>query len=673
MKKNILTIFFIILNFTTFSQSIIKINEGQEYKVFEKLQDFAKSPNTEILQFQFAKGNYFFPEGIKIEGLSNIEFIGNGDANLFAGKEISDFTKEGNIHKTEVKEDRKILNFLKINKNGEVQDYRIARLPDQGYFNVDKKAAEQTKSFHVKPEVMQLLDEDCSFTIWPGADYWNWMTLASPVKSLDAKNNLVKGELETRYYYDKNIRFYITGSKKFLTQKGEFFHDVVDGIFYYIAKDEEPAEVAIVATSKYLFHIKGSLEKPAENIRIKGLNLLLSNYTDSLAMADYDSWEEKNAMLIFESVINSEIADCVIKNAGFSAISLIEGSQNIVVNNNEIAYAGYNGVFALGPAVDDVRFTTPEEAYINKFHKITNNLIYSCGKNVGHASGVQLYQSGDNLIEHNTIYDMPRYGVSYKGESAWGDKGKLRTGAEIYGIKIDINEKHRFLHTRNNVLRYNDISQCMTDSQDGGLFEAWGTGRDNIIDNNFFHNTKIGIKNGLLLGIYIDDGSDFYTITNNVVEGLKGTQTYPIYLKGIGHKVQNNFVINCDAKANIAMWAMDRIRNDNIVMSHNVFYQLGIKTQYQYSDWTKDKIIYCDKNVYYNGSTDRRSYKVTGIPGAQSYWWWQKINSQKYDQESLIADPGFDLSEKKLYKFYKNSPALELGIKPIDLGEAGRR
>ncbi|MBN2651330.1 MAG: right-handed parallel beta-helix repeat-containing protein [Spirochaetales bacterium] len=680
MNKKFFATIFILSSFLLSAETVIKINQGEENLVIEKLNSLEKAPTNQTIIFQFMAGNFFFPEGIIITdkmmtGNGSIQFQGNGDANLFAGKEITGFSSvDGEKYiVAEVESGVKIFNFFSSKKNNSTDSTRIARQPDTGYFGVEKKASDNQNSFHVSPEVFALLEMNSSFTIWPGQEHWNWMTLNSKVTTLDPATLKVTGNIAARYFYDHGARFYITGSKNYITQPGEFFHDWENGKFYYYPENGEVPQLAVVATSDYLFYIKGRLEQPVSNIKISGLNLLLSNYTDSLQMADYDTTAEKSAMVWLESVANSEISGCKLLNAGFSAISITEASQNIRITDNEIAYAGYNGIFILGAAVDDPRFSSPEESYINKGHLIQDNLIYSCGKNVGHASGVQLYQSGDNLIDHNTIYDMPRYAVSYKGTSHWGKTGPLRDGVEIYGIKMNESQRYRFLHTRNNILSNNDMSQCMTDSQDGGIFEAWGSGRDNIIENNYFHSTKIGIDGGLLLGIYLDDGCDYYTLRNNVIEGLKGSQTYPIYAKGQGHTIENNFILNCEAVSTIAMWAMMGVKNEKITMSHNIFHQDKSSGIYSFFDWTRDKITYCDYNLYWNGRTSKSSYRVKGIPGAQKLWWWQSLYSRKFDQNSQTADPRFDLSVPRYFNFMENSPALKLGIKPIDLRNAGKR
>ena len=52
-----------------------------------------------------------------------------------------------------------------------------------------------------------------------------------------------------------------------------------------------------------------------------------------------------------------------------------------------------------------------DEAYVNKHHRITDNVFYDYGKRVGHGSAVWVFQSGDTKILHNLMQEGPRDSV----------------------------------------------------------------------------------------------------------------------------------------------------------------------------------------------------------------------------------------------------------------------
>src|SRR5690606_15348632 len=142
-------------------------------------------------------------------------------------------------------------------------------------------------------------------------------------------------------------------------------------------------------------------------------------------------------------------------------------------------------------------------------------IIKHGGELIGHGCGILLYQSGNNEIANNLIADMPRYGISMKGLR------HKEMPSELYGIPVIWDNHGDFLHSRNNRIAFNDISNVMTDSQDGGLIEVWGVGRGNIIHGNYLHNSGIHFSFGF--GIYLDDAADDFTVTNNVISNLYST------------------------------------------------------------------------------------------------------------------------------------------------------
>ncbi len=86
---------------------------------------------------------------------------------------------------------------------------------------------------------------------------------------------------------------------------------------------------------------------------------------------------------------------------------------------------------------------------------------------------------------------------------------------KLYGIKITDSNYTDFIHTRNNNIMFNDISDVMRDSQDGGGIDTWSTGKNNIIDNNRIHDIDVPL--GFGHGISIDDCSIDFTIKNNIL------------------------------------------------------------------------------------------------------------------------------------------------------------
>jgi hypothetical protein len=77
-------------------------------------------------------------------------------------------------------------------------------------------------------------------------------------------------------------------------------------------------------------------------------------------------------------------------------------------------------------------WSSAEDAFVNKNHLITDNMIHDYGRRVGHGSGVWFYQAGNTKVLYNQVQEGPRdafglYGVRFGGGTQPGmSKGKAR-------------------------------------------------------------------------------------------------------------------------------------------------------------------------------------------------------------------------------------------------------
>ena len=243
-----------------------------------------------------------------------------------------------------------------------------------------------------------------------------------------------------------------------------------------------------------------------------------------------------------------------------------------------------------------------------------------------------------------------------------------------YGTVVTYDNHWDFLHSRNNIIKFNDISDCSQDTQDGGAIESWGTGKGNVIDNNRIYNSITGIiannKAILTMGIYLDDCSDYFTVKNNIIYGIDGPSTpFPVYMKGVYNTFTNNIIAdNGSISRDMAFWAMDLDRNDHITLTKNIFYSRSGSSIYQFMDWTEDKISESDNNVFYHPGG---SYLVYGIPGDPTYDNWKTLLNNKYDQNSVVADPLFEDEVNHNYTVKSGSPALARGFININQEDIG--
>ena len=120
-------------------------------------------------------------------------------------------------------------------------------------------------------------------------------------------------------------------------------------------------------------------------------------------------------MVFTENAADISVDRCALKGGGISAVWLQERSTNISVVNCLISDIAGHGVYLNGIGPNDTRFDSAAAADVNHGHNISGNTIVDGGKQLVLGSGVFLFQSGRNVISHNTISRFPRDGVGFFG------------------------------------------------------------------------------------------------------------------------------------------------------------------------------------------------------------------------------------------------------------------
>ncbi|RED64902.1 right-handed parallel beta-helix repeat-containing protein [Cohnella lupini] len=563
-----------------------------------------------------------------------------------------------------------------------------ARFPATGYFLTDEveegRSAEGIR-FRAGdiPEELEL--QDAQVFVWPGEGEWNWFSETKAVKAMDQNTRTLTFETPATWGIGHGSRYYVQGSLAFLRNPGQFHLDEENGVVYYRPSNdnEVPARQEVIApTLTRLIELIGSdRDRPVRNLVLEGLTLECTNSDRDYAMMDGNAEKEQHrqAMIYVDHASEIGISGCSITQSGTSGIYLDRHANHIAIDGNLIEHVGYNGIYASGYAAGEGEFTEAAASYTNKGHVITNNRISHGGELIGHGSGILLYQSGDNEISHNLISHMPRYGISIKG---------LRFGAmpdSLYGIPVTWDNHYDFLHTKNNLIAYNDISHVMLDSQDGGMIEAWGPGRGNAIHGNRLHHSGIHFSFGF--GIYLDDAADDFTVTNNILHDLystgEGKLWMTIFSKGIGNRIRNNLLVNNpQAISGIGTQEMVGDANKHVIAESNVIYNSG-QYLYYFVNWADDRFTAADRNLFWReGEPCKVAGEITPLtPQGEDalerneYTWeqWRLLLDRKYDGESMVADPLFVDAESGDYRMRANSPAYALGWLDIDFDRIGPR
>lgn len=507
-----------------------------------------------------------------------------------------------------------------------------------------------------------------------------------PVQEIEASTGEVKTAIsKSSYSYVPDA---LMGAVAFIKEPGDWALGT-DGYLYYMPGEKDAMEIVIPSGSR-IFSLVGTRSVPVEHVIFEGLEFQVTDMGMYLTAQGgrgkegYDESENVHGALYLENARECVIRKNRFSDCGLNAISLEGASQRNRIEHNQIERMGYAGIHCQGSWIDT-------KEYINRNNLIFNNHISQVGGLVVHGAGIYLLGSGHNHIYRNLIHDSSRYGISMKGAryGCWAQECGRNLNQEI-----PFEEHWDYLHSRNNLIEGNEIHDTGTKSLDGGGVEAWGPGKNNVIDYNLvfdYYNGQptLGWKGH---GIFLDDACHYFTVTNNIVyESKKQGADAGIFMKSISDVVRNNIfdVTNThQGAANISPYVepcRDQIFTNNIVYADPVggigedgaFVEDGSRDRRMYtcdntaaSDPEEPSIAYIDKNLYFNTS-GRLLVSLDNQKPEKDMLWEDYAETAGCDQNSICADPLFVDAKKQNYTLAENSPAYALGFHDIDRSRIG--
>ncbi len=629
-------------------------------------------------------GNYYLDNTIAFDemdsGQNGVDVVYTNYPNekpvLIGGRKISGWTLDsGNIYKVylgEVDTGNWLFDQIFENKTRST----LARFPNSGYL----KAADGGNDPHTQL-VFNYGDipawSDCSdaqIYVWPDHD---WLPVNYPITSINYSSRQITMAGNSGYYsIHAGDRYYIKGIKQELDSPGEFYLNKETGWLYYWPMKTPVEQQEIVApVLEKLISVAGSTENsPAHNIRFEGLHLYATKFKTSFQALNYNYRE---SIFYTRNSNNISIKNCKIYNSGMNGICLDTYSQNNTVYGNVIHDCGLHGILVRGyypgyGVTDDIS----QAVYDNKQHLISNNHIYAAGENAGNGCGIYVYQSGENEISHNLIHDAARSGITMAN-------GWPPIGSYVGNVLITEDNCWGLYMTRDNVLKYNHIHSVVKDSEDSGGITAWGVGKNNRLEYNRIHNIcpPENIPYTHATGIYLDDFASYFTVKGNIIYDINTTaESSLITVKGQSNALNNNILIKNPSLKN-AIWL---IKNWSIppsygwhTITHNIIFCVSNGSGANFFDFVHSgnsyfldsSVILSDYNLFYLDGSG--TYYIPGIPGVDTLVNWKTLYNNKYDQNSLVANPLFVAQSVDDYRLLPSSPAYLLGFEEIDQNSIG--
>jgi len=402
---------------------------------------------------------------------------------------------------------------------------------------------------------------------------------------------------------------------------------------------------------------KGPEDIPVRGLIFKGLTFTHGNRFESAGQTglglqhDWERFDASTALVRFRGTENCAVEDCIFINSGGAGIRLDLYAQHNRIVNNEFSELGGGAILlaGYGPGTKDV----------NKHNFIANNYIHHIGRLWWHALGIWIWQSGHNLIAHNTIHNVPYTAIAVTGRIGWDKKGIAECSGTVrwsetgpFSGSESWEERERFLHGRHNIVANNDIHHVMDVMQDGNGVYISGTGHGNKVIANFVHDTPSTAAGE---AIRCDDDQHETLIENNIVFRY-GTHGIGIASKGRNHII-NNIIACPPGRVNRGMLSMEtnnKLYSGSRIL-HNILYATGPDQPFT-GGISKDITLEIDANIYFNKYDSK---------AADEYLQWAR--EKGIEKRSLQADPLFVDIENGNFRLQPNSPAVQLGFRPFDL------
>ena len=394
-------------------------------------------------------------------------------------------------------------------------------------------------------------------------------------------------------------------------------------------------------------------------------------FNDAGLQHDWDMHDKANSLIRLRGAENCVIENCRFANSGGTAIRVDLHGQSNRIAGNTIEHIGGLGILlcGYGPGTKDV----------NRKNVIENNHIHHVGQIYWHSPGIMVWQSGENRVVNNLVHHTPYTGIIVSGcmPHFFTRKGR-ELGRTIRHHEIGSLPKtpqwhdvRLYLHTRDNLIGYNEIHHAMEKLGDGNGIYIRGAGSGNEIRGNYIHDLVTPML--MQAAIRTDGGQRDTLIAGNLIHRC---MAQGIILK-LNNRCENNIIADILAPPRGYYLSLREGPMTDAVIQRNIFYSKGRDTKFidelqpgkrSRTEDSRGRALARAQDA----STNFNIYYNIADPGSAT----AKLKQQQQDgvdQQSLAVDPLFVDPENGDFRFQPTSPAIELGIEEFDRSKAGLR
>ena len=472
-----------------------------------------------------------------------------------------------------------------------------------------------------------------------------WCDEHLPLHSVDVSTGRIETTKTTAMTLRVDDNYIFENVKEALSLPGEWYLDRTEQKLYYIPEEGDTTEntVLYAGATEQMFTFNN-----AENIAFQGIDFVNTDWNPVDGEFFSDIFDETHplygnieyggehpqaafevpAAILISASEGINFTDCLFENISYTAVKFENASQNCNIRSSMFNEIGGNAIFIHGDFVvpASTKNINVTDCHISYYGRIFNNAI-----------GILLTHAIDCELSNNEIHDGWYTGISVGWN--WGYTDNSTNNIQI----------------KNNLI-YNIGNGWLSDM--GGIYTL-GIQPDTVISGNIIYN--VGCDEGAYgyggWGIYLDEGSSYMTVENNLVYDCSSQTFHQHY--GKENVIRNNifafggdgqFIISRHEDHNSLTLTNNILVGDNTVMYKNTVAE----------DWfVDDSNLYWDYknggNVYSGDSTKLRDRYTLVIMKTRGYY-----------NNAVFEDPLFKDAANRDFTLAENSPALKTGFVPFE-------
>lgn len=361
----------------------------------------------------------------------------------------------------------------------------------------------------------------------------DWTQIRCGVASVSAATVTMKqpcfgNSTEKGYGVNADLPTYIENARELLTNPGQWYRDKSTHTIYYIPREGQNLNTADVEIPSLQTLVSGTGTElnPLTGLALNGIAFEYAGWTapdtgDGFAEVQanmhltgqnawqlqgtcdrfsstnpgtcpYGNWTMVPGNVVFDHTSSLTVTGCLFEHLGAAGLQLGQDVEGSTVADNIFTDISSNGI-EIGNGTDA---DPADTSLLPSGNTISDNWVHNVA--VEYTGGVGIFQgyTRNDLIEHNQINNVPYSGIS--SNWGWG-----RTPTETVSNKI-----------LNNL-----VFDYMQQRSDGGGVYVLGPEGDSLPDGLLVSGNVVRYAAGGGHAIYTDGGSEFITMTGNVMYG----------------------------------------------------------------------------------------------------------------------------------------------------------